>query len=379
MTLHKFVVRLKPITPIHVWSGDDVVICLDAHIHENNLYVLTPEDLNKLRGDEIVKILESSKDGSERMFNTILQSLIRSRQLKPIAEVKIKEHSYLSLCGKRERVRLMHNDIIPGSTLKGYIRTAILRYELVRDPNVANVIKKGVNLYLEPSRVGEGIEASVLRKPRLRRQGGFVDVMELLMISDPEKVDVRLSLRELLTAEAAIPNKVIARTLAVVLDPTNSDALRFTLTINKDGIVRDGIVSAKGFEEILEHRNKFVSKFSGKNYLIDALREFGCNLIDFELKRLHKSLGDYIDLLNYMKRNYCETKTNCVPARIGFMTGREAKTIIDLLMIHTPQLYQNVVSYMQREIKRLWDSLTVKLVDYDCRLLGVGWCELCVE
>ncbi|MET1101650.1 MAG: hypothetical protein ABWW69_04145, partial [Pyrodictiaceae archaeon] len=115
--------------------------------------------------------------------------------------------------------------------------------------------------------------------------------------------------------------------------------------------------------------------------LIEALRSFGCMLIESEVSRI-KGIGqlqDYRMFLERLREKYCEGKGECTAARIGFMTGHQAKTILELVKKKSPQFYGIVKSVLSQHYGRIWDDLTVKLIRVDEELLGVGWCELCVR
>lgn len=374
--IEKYTVKLRPITPVHVWSGENAVLGINAFIIDGGFYYLNLEHLDALSKGTLEKVIKIAQERPEGAIKVAFDELYKRGVIAPMAKVRVRTAT------SRGHVRLMHRNIIPGSTLKGYIRTAVLRKLLVSQP--ADVIKdliiKGIDTSTEPSQVSEGLEASLLRKPRTKIQGGFVDVMEMLSVSDPEVVEKDLSLRELRVVHVHNPNDVVARALAIVLDPVEREALKYTITVTATRAAKDivGTTPAK-LEEIIGLRSEFAKRLADRNFILEALREHGCWLLEFELLRLHQSLNDYRALLENIKFRLCGGETVCVPARMGFMAGRESKTVIDLVQKYAPGAYNEVVSLMEQRVKRRWDAMTLKLVDYDGKLVGVGWCELCIE
>ncbi|MEM4687479.1 MAG: hypothetical protein QXY67_08385, partial [Zestosphaera sp.] len=134
-------------------------------------------------------------------------------------------------------------------------------------------------------------------------------------------------------------------------------------------------------ENTLEKINNLANKIGSKNWLLNTLRKFGCDLIKIELNKIKGTtkLRNYEDLLSKLEKDLCSENTSCVPARIGFMTGHESKTIIPEIKNYNPRIYDEVKTRMQQELNRVWDALTLKLVEVDEDLFGVGWCKICVE
>jgi hypothetical protein len=119
--------------------------------------------------------------------------------------------------------------------------------------------------------------------------------------------------------------------------------------------------------------------------LVGALRRFGCDLLDYELDvvREFSVLEEYRKLLNSFRSRYCGgSREVCVIARLGFMTGHMAKTVDLYLKKFHPEIYEDVKKYISSKIRRVWDEATIKLVGSPLnleKLLGLGWCELCIE
>lgn len=383
-------IELKPITPIHVWSGVDAKLRYDAFIDGNYLYVVKPEYLEDLPREDLIQVIKEFEKKPEDVAIKVFELLKKKGHIKPVAEVK-----GAAMHKPGTIIKLIHENLVPGSTLKGYIRTSIMRYFLLdlqkNRSELVKIIKSGVNTSKGPKKMGEGLEASLFRRPRTREQGGFLDVLELVKVSDPEVQERKLSLRELRVVHVDDPNAVIARIPAITLDPVNRP-LRFKITFDARQIPFENVDFKQLKEEIsttlkdlIKLRNDFAKRFERKEELLRALQQHGCYLIEAELSKLSRSpkaskaLIDYVNLLEEVKKKLCEKSVNCVPARIGFMTGHEAKTVLDIIKENEPLLYGKIVDVMQKLVKREWDAKTLKLVEVDGKLFGVGWCELCVE
>ncbi|MGC9012439.1 MAG: hypothetical protein ACP5VX_05740, partial [Thermogladius sp.] len=105
-----FKIRLEPITPVHVWSGEEVVVGLDARVANNRL--------------EIVDLSTAIPQAVRGAPSDLLRQL-ESGQLLRYAKVVRTIPTRVSL-NKRTAVRLLPEYIVPASSLKGYIRTAFL-------------------------------------------------------------------------------------------------------------------------------------------------------------------------------------------------------------------------------------------------------------
>lgn len=379
----KSILKLRPITPVHVWSGTNASVGIDAFIVKDDFYHVSYDIIEKLPPNVITRLPEIIKRSPAEAMREVFNSLFSLGALTPVAKVKVKPGPQTG-----QQVKLIHRDLIPGSTLKGYIRTAVLRALLTRMPRdkAIEVIKRGVDVSAEPKKVGVGLEAQLLRKARIRLQGGFVDAFMLIMVSDPIIKESKLSLRELRVVHVHNPSSVVARTLAITLDPSEKTKLEYMITVLAYPEEAELLSLARGkpedlevLREIVAFKSKFSQEFSSKEFLIEALREHGCRLLELERKRVHQTLRDYMDLLDDIKSRYCKEGQKCVPARVGYMAGRESKTIIDLIEDYTPDIYREIVELMSSSLRRIWDASTLKLVDFDGKLVGVGWCEICVE
>jgi CRISPR-associated protein Csm5 len=369
---------LEPVTPLHVSSNRESIVGIDVILEGDQVVFIDLEsslkDLDPKVLDKILNVA-FSKEGFYRLTETLTREGRLTPLFKAVAKTKLSNGA---------RVRLMQRMIVPGSTLKGYIRTAIL-YELLRniqDPKKILDEKIRKNLPGDPRYVAQDLEKYLLRTLRLPKQGGFVDAFANLIVSDPVVERYELAVREMRVIKRAT-ERAIATIFMVTLE---SGLLRYDIRIsgpfNIDKIVMQDDVKSR-MRDILE-RLGLIMKIvrDDPSDLIRILREYGCRHLREELERT-KNLGKpsiykiYINKLEELEKLCRSTSSNCAPARIGFGTGHEAKTIALYLKDVYPDLYNDLRKQMSNKIGRIWDSLTLKAVTEDGSLIGVGWCRIC--
>lgn len=357
---------LRPLTPLHVWSGRTLLMGLDVIRRGRNLCFVDIERLPP----EIVHQLYSTP------ANQIPDVLEKYSAQLP-CRLEVKSTGFLP---PKAQILELNQYVVPGSTLKGYIRTTVLYLMLkaIGEKGLAEALRRGVNLDEEPKNVAQGLEAEFFRAPQPGGKGGFVDSFQSLLVSDPEVVVdpgclVVSEIRgvELLGREL----KRIASQYALL---ATCGELRYRVSVRAP----DKSVVSNIARPVREHfkdieRLRMLEEVD----LLKALRDFGCYILSKELERvkLFKDLAGYAQMLEDLQRRYCSKPSSCVVARIGFSTGLTAKTVLGVVKESDPQLYQEVRSFMERQVHHAWDELTIKLVETSRGLVGPGWCELCVH
>jgi len=375
-------ITLEPITPTHVWGGRDAIVGIDALVHGNELILIDMENtLKRVPENLLNKFSNSLKYAEPKKAIVSLLEELNARGLIEGLRIPIKTRSRIEL---NTRIRVQHENIIPGSELKGYIRTGIIKGLLKKTPgDIAEILKRGINLEKEAKDVGIGVEAQLLRTPRLKKQGGFLDALSALSVSDPLTYEhIEITLRELRVIH--IPSLDLVVPLLAVTFSGGKLKYRVAIHTFKRQISSSELhkkAPIKDLEKIIERMNNVINVIGSKNWLLNTLREFGCDLINIELEKIRgiTELGNYEKLLTDLKRNLCSRDTSCVPARIGFMTGHESKTIIPEIKRYSPKTYEEIKARMQQELGRIWDASTLKLVEVNTDLVGIGWCRICLE
>jgi CRISPR-associated protein Csm5 len=367
-------VTLEPITPTHVWSGVEVVVGIDAVMEGGKLKLIDLDRTLSELPEYVIQLLDLTN------IRSTLTTLRGRGLLRYKAEVPL-----ATQVSDGDRIRLLSPITVPGSTLKGYIRTALAFYKLnsMDVNNARKFLDEGVDLKVKPINVGQGVEGRLFRAVRLRRQGGLFDVMAYLSVSDPLTAQgLSYSVRKLIVVDR-VSFEEIASLKAITWD---KGSLQYDIQISGPPPL-DLIGGFRQEETLKDLRDYFMSRIVtlsqdlAPNKLIESLRAFGCTLVDDEMDKIAgiNRLAEYRKLLEGVKRSFCSESDKCVVARLGFMTGHEAKTIAPFLKVKHPNLYDRIRMYMQEHMKRPWDSYTLKLVDVGGTLFGLGWCKLCLE
>ncbi|MEZ0393698.1 MAG: hypothetical protein ABWK00_01430 [Desulfurococcaceae archaeon] len=383
--------RLRPITPIHVWSGVRGVVGLDVLLEGNQCCVVDLGTL-KLSLDESMAVLERKRD-----YGEVLAEARRSGRLG------CKRRPYLEArnLGRGGKVLLLNDLLVPGSTIKGYIRTVVLNYLLERDladkgkTHVENVLRSCVDLYAEPKNVSMGLEATYFRAPRPEKEGGFVDSFQELLVSDPlVPPNARTSVREAQVYDVA-GNRVATAFLETfdegelsyevrVLRPAEQQLSAFVQYYRSRGAA-----NVERVKEVLELHSRVLELYR-PDRLLEVLRAHAKHVIREELGLLEKArsalrsrnvdVSAYEELLRNRVRGLLEGRdSRCAPARLGLMASHISKTIDGFLREHYSDLYAEVANYMTSRIRRAWDLSSVKLASFRGSYYGLGWAEVCVE
>ncbi len=359
-------ITIRPLTPLHVGSGDEALLGLDALYRRDGRLCIV--DYEALPGDLASRLASKALQGLEALERE-LEALADNLPCRIITVAKAR-------LPRGSTIRLPATDVVPGSTVKGYIRTAIL-YSLARHRSpveLRDMLAMGVNLR-KVNQASMALEGMFFRAPRPERQGGFVDAFQQLLVSDPLSPPggFEFGLDEIGVYKLPSLEKV-ASVNAIIL---RSGELRYHLSI-----MRPPALEARGFPREYYSRIMGVLSLLEQVDLLASLREFGCFNIKVEVEKVKnvRGLEAYAALLEEYRSRYCAENSRCVAARLGFMTGHHSKTILDLVKIVDPEFYKRVTSHLSRLYGRIWDDMTLKLVEsLGAGLVGVGWCELCLR
>jgi CRISPR type III-A-associated RAMP protein Csm5 len=360
--------RLRPLTPIAVLSGIEGIVGVDIFSRDREVCVVDFEKLPPEVSEKIASLRDISK------ISSVISEYIRLIPCKIIAVNNVGE------LAPGRTVKLPQEHIIPGSTLKGYIRTVLLYYILTSRHLSGDILRKLIDLMSEePKEVAGGLENYAFRRERLREQGGYVDVFQSFIVSDPlTKESIKYSLELFNVFEVASLTSKTPRPLAQLLGIVLVEGLlKYKVTVMG---MSSQIVAREPKASLLKEILNKLSEVLNID-LIKILKLFGCDLLNYELKiiRNFDILKDYNKLLEEFRIKYCTEISRCVIARLGFMTGHMAKTIDLYLKENHPDIYQDLKKYMSTKYRRTWDEATIKLIGPFTRLRGLGWCEICIE
>lgn len=356
---------VKPLTPVHVWSGENLIMDLDMVIVGRDVCVI---DLSSLDDETIEKIAKAELDELGDMLRRgIKEGWVRCRY-------RVSNRLQRNLMPGTQ-VKEISRQFIPGSELKGYIRTAVAYESMNKNIHELENRLNRVNIYEGPNVWATPIE-TFYRVQRPGKVGGFVDSFQSLLISDPTSINPELAIVDFEVYELGKGSlgQHIARQPVIALV---SGELRYVINLL---MYPENIYIDRAPKELGKAINKL--RDLDLDLVRRALSYFGCKLLKYEVDRISniQQLRGYLDMLRKWLSYYCENDENdCVAARLGFMTGHHAKTIMILIKERFPDRYQQLTSNLSSKLGRLWDEKTLKLVKIDEDFVGVGWCEICLK
>ena len=326
--IEQFTITLEPISPIFVWSGERLVADADYKLVGNKLI--------------IIDILKAMKKVS-RLEDAFREEFARELYgQKLIFESKTVPQSIL----------MINDYVVPASSLKGLIRTAILNSLI--DNTVLNRVKDSLTAISSMNRrealksvknVAYPVEELLKVQVQVGRGRYTYDSLNRLLIADPTVKSPHFSLSTVEIKEIA--GSYSEEVYAITFD-------KGVLTYNAE-IVKPqnyGVMSNVAQKDAIINKDK----------IIESLKSFSSYIIN---KEKDKALGKYKEFLNSLK-----AEDSCFPLKIGMFTGHISKTV------SIPRNLENLRSQvMTRVTGHSWDNRTVKLVNG----IGVGWAKVCVK
>lgn len=352
-------ITIEPLSPVFVWSGETLYSDFDFEVNGNNVTIIDYD-----------KLISEAKSKEE------LES--KSKFVKELYGVKL-EFKNVS-AGKRSINRILDINpyIIPGSEVKGLIRTAVINQLIKSDKNTFNETMNEISSRM--NRLGNLAPRDKMKE--LRKIGQVAegilkynfpdpinyvyDALKTLMISDPTVQSAAFQLSEIdivnikkeSKRESSIPVYTITFTKgrltydAKIVKPTNYGALSKTEIVNLDAeITWDLIVaSLKNFSKVIIEDEK--SKIN--EYKKHRQNEY----------HQKDDLNQYSEFMEKIQKI-----NDCIVLKIGMFTGHSAKTIELRNDVKTKR--ENLLSSRRRR----WDNSTLKITGG----VGVGWIKMCIK
>ena len=326
--IEQFTITLEPISPIFVWSGERLVADADYKLVGNKLI--------------IIDILKAMKKVS-RLEDAFREEFARELYgQKLIFESKTVPQSIL----------MINDYVVPASSLKGLIRTAILNSLI--DNTVLNRVKDNLTAISSINRrvalksvknVACPVEELLKVQVQVRRGRYTYDSLNRLLIADPTVKSPHFSLSTVEIKEIA--GSYSEEVYAITFD-------KGVLTYNAEIVKPQNY----GFRSDVAQKDAIITK----DKIIESLKSFSSYIIN---KEKDKALGKYKEFLNSLK-----AEDSCFPLKIGMFTGHISKTV------SIPRNLENLRSQvMTRVTGHPWDNRTVKLVNG----IGIGWAKVCVK
>ena len=342
MIAESFKVRLEPITPTFVWSGERLLHKADYDVVNGKLVIV---DINKA----VLKVKKLEEAFGEEF----------AREVQGVKLI------FPSSTAPKE-VLMINQYLVPASSLKGLIRTAVLNRLSKGKQEVYNEVRNNLNALLNPKSkmrpkdVGQPVEYLLKVEVQFGKGTFTYDALSRLLISEPKAKNVALSLRR----------------VEIVETVGNFRAEAYAITFDR------GVLEYEA--EIVKPQNygvyesvKVIDGGVSKGDLVESLREFSSLVISKEKKRVEKARGSNKDELLKDYRQFLDTlrpESDCFPLKVGMFTGHHAKTV-DV----PPDVEQLREKVMTAVYKHYWDSRTVKLAEWNGKKVGVGWVRVCVS
>ncbi|OPY90896.1 MAG: RAMP superfamily protein [Syntrophus sp. PtaU1.Bin208] len=287
--------RLEVLTPLHVGSGNRYQPGLDYEILDGSISVLSQnlffqymEQLSSEKISRFSQAIEKKTIFNELRNDTHLDSICRYRKPFNIGGNRLDEI--------HEQIRdASGNPLIPGSSLKGAIRTAILQY-LVHNDRQKPLQQELDKLLGSKKTINPKFADSELIKKMLGDDPKY-NLMKTVTVGD-------------LVFERQHIIPMVSKTTRLI-NKENFEAKKFAMGVEAitKGSVAYGFLS---FDEYLKNKANSAECFKFKTildtgFILKILRHCTSSLIQEEIKFLRGKAGDYLPELleNYRHLNEC--------------------------------------------------------------------------
>ncbi len=361
--------RLRVITPVHVWSGEDLSLNLDYCYANGKVYLI-----------DFFKLDEKTRN------NIVLRRMpVPCPPRSGVVEVLDANTDISRFKSIKKHLRLGGVRLIPGSTIKGVLRTAFLYHIFKNDKRLYNSVvneirDKLITIQQSPTRTARRTakEVAVPIEAHLKQpvNSFAIDAFSRVVVSDPlsHSISSAVYLAEVYELSGNTIRFKVASPLEVLLP---GSTIEYTI-----GIMKRKEFNAHGrITSILPRIEEKYSMVS-LEVLRKSLREFSIDTIDYELKRVNstRDLDHYAKMLKELK---AKVSDNTFYVKIGYMCGHKFKTIDLALDSNTAGILKSSMSILVSRSTHgrinIWDDLTVKLTRVENRLVGIGWVELALS
>jgi len=345
---------IEPLSPVFVWSGKTLVPKFDFIVEGNDVIIID--------FDKMIREAKSDKELEQR-----------EKFVKELHGVKLEFKNVIR--GKTiDQILDINPYIIPGTEVKGLIRTAVIN-ELIKsnknnfDKTMKRILNEMDNMVRilnekkKPNLKNLGLVVEHVIKSRPPIQAKYVyDALKTLLISDPmvQSAEFRLSEIRVLNINGELL--------------TSKHIIAFT----KGKLTYDAkIIKPKDYGV---YKNSEVEGLNSKitwDLITTSLKKFSKVIIADEISKINKYLNkqnkhvhkeDLHQYLEFMKR--IENLNECVPLRIGMFTGHTAKTIEV-----RDDVKRKREELLSRFYDKRWDNSTLKVVEG----VGAGWIKMCIK
>ncbi len=380
----KYVLEANVVSEVFIWSGNDILVGYDIVFVNDRAYLIDHDLMaSKLLETSSRNILGELKNvlniglglpGFLKKYGIRVDDI--SRDTLPVKDRRILMETYRYV---KDHIRMKNKPYIPGSEIKGVLRTALLNFFVgtgkIPRKTIDEIMQGLDKEIIKEKNAGWGIEKifkMILSYENYSRrvQQHYVDILHYLHVSDPLEMRSRYAVDTIAVVKRTDPGKTAAIQPIIGLE----EGSRFIYEVNLYRPIRED-ASGYGTEigKLLEKYNEVYTVF------FDALRYFSLKLIDYEIRQLSKlpSARQFVERLKSWRGEVEAGKAYYF--KIGFGAGMYSKTIY--LSLNREEQAQ-LIDIMSRKIRRrtrgkihVWDTLTLKLVGsrYPSEIVPFGW------
>jgi CRISPR-associated protein Csm5 len=303
---------VEVISPIHIGTGD--VIHPIEYIIDDKFYRVDMDNLFKDEAFDNEAFIRSAKDGRlylGELAPDLGKKYVRyALELSPLTKKKLQSLIGSPSAEIREFIKTSGMAYIPGSSLKGAIRTAILWWVLKNNPNMLNKAKNVLSNLIKSSnkdkrRIDDEIEKLVFGKDPTH------DLLKALQVSDTNAISVKkLKVKEIRTLTTKSKGHGWKGFLTFVEALKDGTSLTLDICLN-EFFLRENIAEKLRFsnkQNILKNLPKICNTFA-KDFIEDEIKFFEeyntpkelDNIVAFYngLKHDAKRLGDDAFLVHF--------------------------------------------------------------------------------
>lgn len=387
MSKQKYTITIEPLTAVHIGTGEELTP-LDYKVADskqgNKLYVKFSSDsiLDRLvkenKKEELVKFERASVNGNMQELQKFFQKNCTGQDIDYICSMTKKFYAAYLENAKKDplenaaKVLQMYrpegqpNPVIPGSSLKGSIRTAVLnnRMSKLSDDKYNNLLDtvNNSNKYGKPEK----------------------EIQQVLLdnVSGKEKTD---PFRSVLIGDATFQSKgsqLVGQMKNISFNQAEQELSEIPkLQIQAEVIkgILSGLESTSEFSLTIDtdlQKTELQNKFSIDSILLDEIRE-SCNYFymrEFktEYEKFYKDAVDGVDLITKLNQVLSEINNskNQFMIRVGRWSQVEFVTLEENFRHpKTPKLKDKVQGY----------GGTRTVFDLDGEYLPMGWCKCTIN
>jgi CRISPR-associated protein Csm5 len=271
MTMYRF--RAQALTPVHVGSGQEIDP-LEFMLHENRLIHFNPAEIvNHLTPEERHRFLQLLEKAELKAIQSFLRTHL-DPQRPGLVHVDISEEFRREFEHKASnpnnqfRVDMMPRNphlgtvYLPGSGIKGAIRTAVVNYFANLDPGTRQSVHEAVRGERNDNKKSRLLEEKALNR---RHSETERDVLRLLEVEDVRLPDASTRIDRAVNLNPAKPGsqkiQIWVERLKSLADGTGAPAFTVTLHLDtramKDHRVQSSLGRTLDFDTLLQACNRF--------------------------------------------------------------------------------------------------------------------------